>query len=470
MSFDVPAQALGDVAVTAISTSAFYVTNFTILTVFCGVAVSIRYWVWVQYIILVMLGLIYIGLFEQNITGVVWLGLDLSPSALLVAGYAMLSINYRVAAHTLPADHRWAWLKRPYHGAALLVWGFWAVGRAQAVETQFLLFSVAGCTVALAHFAPVSTFTTLRGGYDTLIRNIIWALLVCVLIGATFVIAGAINGQNITVTINRFIILTITLGFAALFARNIFVLQSDRERAVQDALDRAQDKIEITEALLAARDDHEAALNLAHAQRLRLASASHDIRQPLSSLRTSFAALSHTMPGETQEHLQDSLDYLDALAGSYLVEDHAASDPAPGAATEMIRAEQIGETLRRMFEEDAAARDMMLTADIVPASLQTQPLALMRVLCNILSNAVKHGEPGRLDLEGQETAQGYTFTIRNPGAGDLAFDAWEKGDGSDGHGLGLSIVQEQAAAAGLTISNDGSDDQSTCLSVTVARV
>ncbi|WP_224816101.1 HAMP domain-containing sensor histidine kinase [Hasllibacter sp. MH4015] len=476
VTFDVPAQPLGDVAAGAVAAAAFYLCTFSVLAVLMAIALSLRHGTWALYTLLVLLGLIYVGLFEQNITGIVWSGIDIGPHSLIACGYAMLSINYLVASNTLPADHRWGWLKRPFAVAAIGIWGIWAIGRTGSLEFAHLLFSVTGCTVAIAHFFPVSTFTKLRGGYDRIIRNLIWVLLTGVLIGGTVVVAGAFDGQDLTVAINRFLIAAITIGFGALFIRNIFVLQSDREIAVQEALDRAIEQARISQELLEAQDNHKAAVDLARARTLRLATASHDIRQPLSSLRTSFSVLARDMPADTRDHLRDSLDYLDELASSYMSEaTDEAADPIALAERERldteadhnVRAEQIGQTLQRMFEDDAAKRNLVLDLDVAPAGLHTQPLALMRVLCNVVSNAIAHGAPGTLSVSGAAAADGYTFRIRNPGAGVLDFDPWSKGDGSDGTGLGLAIVREQAARAGVEVSAPDCADDETCVVIRV---
>lgn len=477
VTFDVPAQALGDVAPMAVRAAAFYLSNFTVLAVLMAIALSLRHWVWAQYTLLVMLGLVYIGLFEQNITGIVWSGVDIGPDALVAFGYAMLSVNYLVAAETIPAAHRWAWLKMPFRLAAVGIWALWALGRMGTDEMRYLLFSIAGCTVAVAHFFPVSTFSALRGGYDRIIRNYIWVLLTGVLFGATIVIAGVVEGQTLTVTINRILIFAVTLGFGALFIRNIFVLQSDREMAVEEALARAIEQARISEELLEAQQNHRDAMDVARARNLRLATASHDIRQPLSSLRTSFAALARDMPHETRHHLQHSLDYLDELASSYVSEASEVEDGPALAVRERVReddseqvhAEQIGETLTRMFEGDAANKGLTLRTDVAPAALDTQPLALMRVLCNVISNAIAHGAPGDLWVEGAVEGRGYAFKVRNPGAADLAFEPWSKGKASEGSGLGLAIVREQAERAGLSLSTEDREEE-TCVCVTILPV
>ncbi len=474
VTFDVPAQPLGENANAAVAAAAFYLGHLAVALVLMAIATSLRQGVWALYTLLVLLGLAYIALFEQNITGIVWSGLDVGARGLVFAGYAMLSVNYLVAAHTIPTTHAYARLKTPFRIAAAAIWGLWALGTTGTLEFAHLLFSIAGCTVAIAHFFPVSTFSKLRGGYDTLIRNAIWVLLFAVLIGGVIVIATAYEGQSLTVTINRILIAGITVAFGALFIRNIFVLQSDRELAVQEALDRAVEQARTAQELLDAQESHRAAVAIARDRNLRLATASHDIRQPISSLRTSFAALTRDMPDETRQHLHHSLDYLDELASSYVTEaSEAETGPALAEQERMetddpaVRADQIAETLHRMFTDDAAERGLTLTTDVTPAALQTQPLALMRVLCNVVSNAIAHGAPGTLHLHGVQAPDGYTFHIRNPGAATLDFTAWEKGEGSTGSGLGLAIVQEQAARAGLLLTTEHSGPDETCISITI---
>lgn len=351
--------------------------------------------------------------------------------------------------------------------------GLWLISNALPPDAQYLLFSAAGCTVAAAHFFPVATFSKLRGGYDRIIRNLIWILLTAVLIGGTFVLVGGRDGATLTIAINRILIAAITMGFGALFIRNIFILKSDRELAVQEALERAEEKARINEALLVARDNHRAAVEVAHNRNLRLATASHDIRKPLSSLRTSLAALARDMPGDTRDHLQNSLDYLDELASSYITD--AATDAGPLAErervdaddAELVRTAQIADTLRHMFAEDAAKKGLTLQMEVTPAALRTQPLALMRVLCNVMSNAIAHGAPGPLNISGTQSPEGYVFAIRNPGAADLAFAEWDKGDTSGGSGLGLAIVREQATRAGLSIATPDRGADTTCIAITV---
>ncbi|MEX3017563.1 sensor histidine kinase [Gymnodinialimonas hymeniacidonis] len=476
VTFDVPPQPLGDVAEGAIAAAAFSLANLSVLGVLVAIAVSLRQWVWAAYTVLVLLGLVYIALFEQNITGVVWSGLDVSSENLIICGYAMLTINFLVAAQTIPKDHKWASLKVPYRVAALGIWVLWIVGLGQPFELQYLLFSLSGCTVAAAHFVPVSTFSRLRGGYDTIIRNLIWVLLTCVLLAGSFLIAGGFDGVDLTVAINRFLIAAITIGFGALFIRNIFILKSDRELAVQEALERAEEKARINEELLIAQENHRAAVEMAHTRNMRLATASHDIRQPLSSLRTSFAALSRDMPSDTKDHLQNSLNYLDELASSYIAEAENDAQPLarqeriPPEGHEQVQSAQIGETLKRMFEGDAKKRGLHLAMDVSQSPLETQPLALMRILCNVMSNAIAHGTPGDIEVQGRSTPAGYVFAISNPGAANLSHKEWEKGEGSSGSGLGLAIVEEQAKRAGLQIATPQSEANVTCVTVTIPAV
>lgn len=459
LEFDVAQQPLELVATEAIGAAIFYAANLAAMALLMVTALFIRQVVWAFYTLLVILGLVYIGLFEQNLTGVIWTGLDVSEAALLIFGYLMFSINFVVAGLAIPVQHRFARFKAYYLWAAGGVWVIWLMGQPFSGQFRYVLFAVAGCGVACGHYFPVSTFSKWQGGTDVLARNAIWLLLSFTLFAATFAVLTASTGLTANIaTINRTIIALIAACFAFLFIRHMFVLRSERELAMQTALKSAEENVRTGQALLAARKQYDEVQELARMRNMRLASASHDIRQPITALRTSFAAMAAHQPPEMRQHLHTSLDYLDQLAASYIDEAHQQEvrpeDPRverkdQGSAVSMGL---VAQTLDKMFRDEALDRGLSLRVDVSAVDLRVDALALMRILSNLVTNAVKHAQAGEIVVEGAQTSAGFVWSVTNNTQGTLDFDDWSKGDASGGSGLGLSIVTQQAKEAGLRLN------------------
>ena len=86
------------------------------------------------------------------------------------------------------------------------------------------------------------------------------------------------------------------------------------------------------------------------------------------------------------------------------------------------------------------------------------PLALMRIVSNLVSNAVKYTEQGSVLAGVRHGAGGVSLQVLDTGRGMTSEDldhfrqAWSLGETSTGHGLGLSICHEMAAQHGLDLS------------------
>jgi two-component system sensor histidine kinase MprB len=197
-----------------------------------------------------------------------------------------------------------------------------------------------------------------------------------------------------------------------------------------------------------------------HAQRQLVADASHELRTPVTSLRTNIEILqrqAHDMdPAEQQRVLGDVVEQTEEL--TLLMND--LIDLARGeelrADTEDTRLDLVvGEVVERM-RRNAPATSFQL--DLEPTLLAGLPARLERAVVNLIDNAVKYspaGEPVEIRLHGKE------LTVRDHGPGipaeDLphVFDRFYRGAearGRPGSGLGLAIVRQVAGQHGGTVS------------------
>ena len=196
-----------------------------------------------------------------------------------------------------------------------------------------------------------------------------------------------------------------------------------------------------------------------HAQRQLVADASHELRTPVTSLRTNIEVLLEG--GELSEEdrrrlLADVVEQSEELTAlvTDLIELARGDEPARG--TEDIR-------LDRVVEESVArarrnAPGLVFELRTVPVSVEGVAARLERAVNNLLDNAARHSPPGGL-VEVIVDATG--VRVRDHGTGvaeaDLphVFDRFFRGAnvrGQQGSGLGLAIVRQVTEQHGGAVS------------------
>ncbi len=486
---------LGDLNATVVSSTVFYTSLFTLIFALLAVSIALKRYIWSGYMGLIAMGLAYVGLLEQNVTGIVWSGLALEPRQLQAFGYVMVSCIVALASYAITPDHPFTRFKIPLRVAAALVWIIWLTSLRLSLDTSYLLFNVVAASSGITHFIPLVTFTRLQGGPDRLIRYLIGFVLLCAVFAAVFISFGWFGFDVHLVTVNRVVMALCLMAFSFLFLHQIIAVRSDREQVIQKSLDQAMQQIRINKELLEAEKRYSAAREVARLQSMRMATASHDIRQPISSLRTSIAVLAKNKPPEVREQLKAAFEYLDQLAASYMEEarerngpDSATPTPAANPvhdeqqrvlepnASEPVSVDLITKTLQRMFRDEAKGKALGFNVKSVDRTIEVQPLALMRILSNLVSNAIKHTKNGTISLTARDDGANVAFEVANDAHGDFEkqtpdgkglFNSWQKGEGSPGFGLGLAIVRQQAETAGLSLHHTSSPEAGTTFTLLV---
>lgn len=263
---------------------------------------------------------------------------------------------------------------------------------------------------------------------------------------------------------------TITMG---LIAADVMALKRDHTAALEREVDAARRDAELNRALFDAERNYAHATRVAAEHRQRLESASHDIRQPLASLRLTLdAAMSQS--GEdpaTRKRLSETFDYLDRLAAGYAAApdeeieggSEAASQSAPQASEEMTPDAEpyalglVLDAVSAMFADEARTKGLDFRVSTADCQTRVPVMAMMRILSNLVSNALKHTQAGRVSIDAREVAETVVISVCDTGAGlsqadfDILRQRRQKGDASDGHGLGLAIVDDLCRANGIEI-------------------
>jgi two-component system, OmpR family, sensor histidine kinase MprB len=197
-----------------------------------------------------------------------------------------------------------------------------------------------------------------------------------------------------------------------------------------------------------------------HAQRQLVADASHELRTPVTSLRTNIELLqqqgTQMDAGEHSSLLDEVVEQLEDL--TMLINDliDLARGEEPNAEVEEVRFDLLVEESVAKARQRAARTPMLM--DLSPSIALGVPARLERAVSNLLDNALKYSPPEEaveIVLHDKE------LTVRDHGPGISAedlphiFDRFYRGAearGRPGSGLGLAIVRQVAAQQGGAIS------------------
>jgi two-component system sensor histidine kinase MprB len=222
-----------------------------------------------------------------------------------------------------------------------------------------------------------------------------------------------------------------------------------------------------------------------HAQRQLVADASHELRTPITSLRTNIEILQQAPnidPAEREQLFTEVIEQIEEL--TLLVGDliDLARGEEPPADTEDVRLDQVvreaAERARRLA--GWVGSDTPLSVELQPVVLPGVPARLGRAVNNLIDNAVKYSPPGapvEIRLVGS-AANGAELTVRDHGPGIAAedlphiFDRFYRGAearGRPGSGLGLAIVRQVVEQHGGSIAAGAAPGGGTSMRVRLPR-
>jgi signal transduction histidine kinase len=244
-----------------------------------------------------------------------------------------------------------------------------------------------------------------------------------------------------------------TAVLAALLGVILVALGQDAFRLFRESFEIRLQQADLNRQLAAALARAETA-NRAKTQ--FLASASHDLRQPIHTLSLFGAALSlrplDEVSREVVQHMNTALEVLtkqlDALLDISKL-DAGVMRANPGT----VDLHSFLERLKSAFEP--AARGKRLEVELEcprDALVRTDPALLERIVRNLLDNAVKYTDAGQVALQARPRNGGWLLVISDTGRGIAEADQARvfeefyqvdnpERDRTQGLGLGLAIVK-----------------------------
>jgi len=189
-----------------------------------------------------------------------------------------------------------------------------------------------------------------------------------------------------------------------------------------------------------------------------LATASHDLRQPLQTLGLLNGALRRMIRDveclEMLDQQEQAVDAMSRLLNALLDISKLESGVIKLDLTDFDLAPLL-EQLRRDFSGLAATKGLRLAFDTPPMHVHSDPALVSQLLRNLLSNAIKYTQSGAVELRCAKGGDKLRIEVRDTGAGiapeqvGLIFEEFYQvgvspNSSRDGYGLGLSIVQRIA--------------------------
>ena len=228
--------------------------------------------------------------------------------------------------------------------------------------------------------------------------------------------------------------------------------------AIRDVTDRKRvenELIKAREAADQARDEADRA-NLSKSR--FLATASHDLRQPLQALsmlhgtlrRMDVAPALHEALSQQGLAIDAMKRLLNALLDISKLESGAVQ---PQFCVFPLK--KVFDQLRTEFTAAAELKGLALEVEDTAMFTRTDPALVEQLLRNLVSNAIKYTRSGSVELRAQKTAAGVRVEVRDTGIGipedqlNFIFEEFyqvgvARNTTREGYGLGLAIVQRIA--------------------------
>lgn len=230
-------------------------------------------------------------------------------------------------------------------------------------------------------------------------------------------------------------------------------------------------------ALLRAR--REEAEQASRAKTRFLASASHDLRQPLHTISLLVGVLRRQAVApevdKLVDHIQASVSAMEALFTGLL----DLSQLDAGMPRPVLGDHALADLLRRVAasqEAEAERKQLRLAVAPTRCAVRTDAVLLERVLGNLVSNAIRYTECGKVLLGCRRRADGVEVQVWDTGIGItpaklphvfeefFQIDNPER-DRSKGLGLGLAIVKRTLELLGHPYALRSTPGRGTCFSI-----
>lgn len=258
------------------------------------------------------------------------------------------------------------------------------------------------------------------------------------------------------------------LGVADRYSQNI----KAQQKADKDHVLQARLNLKLNNRLFALEEQHRLAMDLVKTRDIDIRNTVHDIKQPIHALRLNLQFLETTgsfNDGDTAD-INETFEYLEMLIAEQL--QHSIVSCGPDASNlslrdsndvheERIPISDILESIHTMFLSDALEKGLDFRFVQTTQDTNIDAFALMRILSNLVSNAIKYTSSGKILLGVRRRHTGLRIELHDTGIG-MTQAEFERAKGRqirlsagaskvEGHGYGLDIASRLAEKHGLIL-------------------
>ena len=350
-----------------------------------------------------------------------------------------------------------------------IAWLFWLSGVVQAAVVGFFAFVPVAIAAVITIYVVGVCSATLHAtaGFRTVC--VPYTLIMMLPVAIAWVLA-----PNLDVTVlERVVFGALTLIYITTLlshARGLHEVFADSYRI---RLQRLELNLRLREALDRAE--------LANQAKTRfLASASHDLRQPIHALSLFSGSLllrpmderTGAIARQIDQAVQSLASQLDALLDISRL-DAGVIESAISTVDLHLLLTQLTEEFRPQAEDKKLRLDLRCERGLM---VRTDPMLLQRILRNLLSNAIKYTDRGSVELVGARDGRRCGISVRDTGRGipdaehARIFEEFyqlqnPERDRSKGLGLGLAIVRRLTDLLGVELRLESAPGAGSCFRI-----
>ncbi|MEX6634759.1 sensor histidine kinase [Hyphococcus lacteus] len=331
-------------------------------------------------------------------------------------------------------------------------------------RTVFVPFALTFRVLCLALHAAVGIWAISNrqkgGTIFTLSAVILTLASICMVVDETF--GYPFGGVPFTL---RWLVTIEATAFAIAIIQTVVEIKRQRDAGVQADLEATKEKLRLSVALRESQQAYDRAQRRAGQYQQKLETVSHDMLQPLASLKKAVGD-NLQLDEASSKKMSDAFSYFEALARENVQHGTGGRDDHGRLhlpTVPPLTVSTIINNVVKMFEDEAASKGLQLRAVLSDQDETTDdPVLLMRAISNLVSNSIQYTDEGEVVIAVDFKDGRSIVTVRDTGPG-IAPDMLEtvkqsgvKGVQSVGSGLGLSIVEDaaQRLGAAFTMTSD----------------